>query len=87
MPETIQKEQSTPSSSKLPCDVLEDAVFPTGGGSSLNKTSPSDFRQIRDMIGSSNKDSESSDTNNQPTVSRQNMKWTRYSLYFSIINF
>lgn len=82
MSETIQRKVHGPSissSSKLPCDVLEDAVFPTGGASSVNKTAPSDFSQIRDMI--SKKDSEATNSNNQPTVSRQNMKWTRYSFY------
>ncbi|KAG8191727.1 hypothetical protein JTE90_008791 [Oedothorax gibbosus] len=66
-----------PSNSKLPFDVVEDAVFPTDSTSSENKAAPSDFSQIRNIIRASKKDSESTDSINQPTVSRRNAKWTR----------
>lgn len=76
--ETVQTEASSISStSKLPCDVLEDAVFPTGSTCSANMTAPSDFSQIRNMIRSSKKDSQSTSSSNQPTVAHQNTKWTR----------
>ncbi|GFY45020.1 GON-4-like protein [Trichonephila inaurata madagascariensis] len=60
------------SNCKLPCDVIEDTVFPAVMNS-LNKSTPSDFSHLKDMIGSS----ASQNSIKKTTVSSHNVKWTR----------
>ncbi|XP_055954237.1 GON-4-like protein [Argiope bruennichi] len=59
------------SNNKLPCDVIEDTVFPAVTNN-LNKSAPSDFSHIRDMI----RPVTTAESNGK-TSSTQNKKWTR----------
>ncbi|GFY29148.1 uncharacterized protein TNCV_4722761 [Trichonephila clavipes] len=60
------------SNCKLPCDVIEDTVFPAVMNS-LNKSTPSDFSHLKDMIGPS----ASENSIKKTAISSHNMKWTR----------
>ncbi|XP_035209402.1 GON-4-like protein isoform X2 [Stegodyphus dumicola] len=61
-------DDTLPSSSKLPCDVIEDTVFPTVTNVA-NKSLPSDFSHLRELIGHSkqlnNQDEGASDESKQ----------------------
>ncbi|GFU30788.1 GON-4-like protein [Nephila pilipes] len=59
------------SNCNLPCDVIEDTVFPAVTNS-LNNSTPSDFSHLKDMIGPG-----ALDNCNKKIASSQNVKWTR----------
>ncbi|GBM55403.1 hypothetical protein AVEN_150462-1 [Araneus ventricosus] len=65
-------EKPVASNNRLPCDVIEDTVFPAVTNT-LNKSTPSDFSHLKDMIAPITTEESISKTSS----SAQNMKWTR----------
>ncbi|XP_015910529.2 uncharacterized protein [Parasteatoda tepidariorum] len=74
-PVTHNTSESVPTCSKLPCDVIEDTVFPTVANTAA-KSAPSDFSLLRDIIGFSKESTSLQADAEDKQLSTQKKKWS-----------